>query len=70
MHRKVHLRQSPGGVVDFLPVDPQVERVAGVLFGEFFRLDKHTAGAAAGGRTRGLRRVRAFRLTFPPTSVG
>ncbi len=45
---KVHLRQPPGGLVAFLPVDGNVVDAALMFCDEFFRLHEHAARAAAG----------------------
>ena len=45
---EIHHRQAAGGGVALLPVDADVAELAAVGFDEFFRLDKHAAGAAAG----------------------
>mmetsp|Transcript_23660 Transcript_23660/g.42107 ORF Transcript_23660/g.42107 Transcript_23660/m.42107 type:complete len:367 (+) Transcript_23660:113-1213(+) len=47
VHGKVHLGQAPCGVVDLLPVDGQVQRVAAVFFDELFRLNEHTSRPTA-----------------------
>src|SRR6056297_2658964 len=48
MHSKVHLGQPPCGMVDLLPVDREVQRVAAVVFDELLGLNEHTARSAAG----------------------
>src|SRR5438093_2599916 len=48
MPRKVHLRQTPRGVVCFLAVDGNVAELAAVCFDKFLARHKHSAGTAAG----------------------
>ena len=47
-HSQVHLGQSPRGVVRLLPVNCNVAYAAAVLLHELFRLNEHSARAAAG----------------------
>jgi hypothetical protein len=46
--RKIHLRQTPGGVVRFLPVDRDVAELAAVRLDELLAADEHSARSAAG----------------------
>ena len=48
VNSEVHLGQPPCGVVDLLPVDRKVQRVAAMIFDEFLGLDEHATRAAAG----------------------
>ena len=47
MNGKVHLGEPPGGVVDLLPIDRQIERIAAVIFDKFLGLNEHAARSAA-----------------------
>ncbi|MNF64309.1 hypothetical protein D3C84_460350 [compost metagenome] len=44
---QVHRRQAPSRRIGLLAIDRDIAELATVDFDEFFRLDKHTAGAAA-----------------------
>ena len=47
-HREVHLGETPGGVIAFLPIDSEVADATAMRLQEAFGLNEHAAGAAAG----------------------
>src|SRR5687767_6188604 len=48
LYGKVHLGETPCGVIDFLPVDGDVVPPSAMLLDELLRLHEHAARAAAG----------------------